>query len=42
VLRGLGDDERVGGLVVVTINGRHIPTILEAPTVRKRAYGSRA
>jgi hypothetical protein len=42
MLRRFRDDERVGGLVVVTINGRHIPTILEAPTIRKRTYGSRA
>jgi hypothetical protein len=24
------------------LNGRHIPTILETPTIRKGAYGSRA
>ena len=41
-LRWVGDEERFLGFVVVPINGRHIPTIRQEPTIRKGAYGSRA
>ena len=41
-LRGVGDDHRVLGVVVVALNGRHIPTILEMPTIRQRTYRSPA
>ena len=41
-LRRLGDDHRLLGVVVVAVNGRHVPTIRQMPTIRKSAYGSRA
>ncbi len=39
-LCGVGHDHRSVGLVVMAINGRHIPTIPEEPTIRNDAYGS--